>query len=70
MCKNRIETALDIEGIKFASWSIKNKICIIRFIPEIISEDEIHKLIAKFCRVKFNYEIISENDIHKLISEV
>ena len=47
MCKNRIETALDIEGIKFASWSIKNKICIIRFIPEIISEDEIHKLIAK-----------------------
>ena len=47
MCKNRIETALDIEGIKFASWSIKTKICIVKFIPEIISEDEVHKLIAK-----------------------
>jgi copper chaperone CopZ len=47
MCKNRIETALDIEGIKFASWSIKTKMCVIKFIPEVISEREIHQLIAK-----------------------
>ena len=47
MCKNRIETALDIEGIKFASWSIKTKMCVIKFTPEIISENKIHQLIAK-----------------------
>ena len=25
MCENRIENALDIKGISFASWDVKNK---------------------------------------------
>ena len=47
MCKNRIETALDIKGIRLADWNIKTKFCRVKFNSEIISENKIHQLIAK-----------------------
>ena len=47
MCKNRIETALDIKGIRLADWNIKTKFCRVKFNSEVISENKIHQLIAK-----------------------
>ena len=47
MCKNRIETALDVKGIKLADWNIKTKFCRVKFNSEVISENKIHQLIAK-----------------------
>ena len=47
MCKNRIETALDVKGIKLADWNIKTKFCRVKFNSEIISENDIHKLISE-----------------------
>ena len=47
MCEKRIENALDIKGIKFADWSKETKMCTVKFNPDIISEKEIHKIIAK-----------------------
>jgi copper chaperone CopZ len=47
MCKNRIETALDVKGIRLADWSIKTKSCRVKFNSEIITENYIHKLISE-----------------------
>jgi copper chaperone CopZ len=47
MCKNRIETALDVKGIRLADWDIKTKFCRVKFNSEVISENKIHQLIAK-----------------------
>ena len=47
MCKDRIETALDIKGIRLADWNIKTKFCRVKFNSEVISENKIHQLIAK-----------------------
>ena len=47
MCEERIENALDIKGISFASWSPETKMCNITFNIKKISEKEIHQLIAK-----------------------
>ena len=46
MCKNRIETALDVKGIRLADWNIKTKLCRVKFNSEVISENDIHKLIS------------------------
>ena len=47
MCKKRIETALDVKGIRLADWNIKTKFCRVKFNSEVISENKIHQLIAK-----------------------
>ncbi len=47
MCEERIENALDIKGIKFADWSKETKMCTVKFNPDIVSEKEIHQIIAK-----------------------
>ena len=47
MCNNRIETALDVKGIRLADWNIKTKFCRVKFNSEVISENKIHQLIAK-----------------------
>ena len=58
MCKNRIETALDVKGIRLADWNIKTKLCRVKFNSEVISENDIHKLISEVghdtptCRAK------------------
>ena len=47
MCEERIENALDIKGVKLADWSVETKMCTVKFNPEVISEKEIHQIIAK-----------------------
>ena len=46
MCKDRIEDALDVKGIKFSEWSEDTHNCIVIYKPTIITEKEIHQLIA------------------------
>ena len=46
MCKNRIETALDHPGIKFAEWNTETKNLEVVYNNRKITEKEIHKLIA------------------------
>ena len=46
MCKERIENALDIKGVKVATWSVETKICNISYNSEKITEKEIHKILA------------------------
>lgn len=47
MCKDRIENALDIKGIKFVEWNSETKKCKVIFDPRKISEDDIHKALTK-----------------------
>lgn len=47
MCEERIENALDIKGISFASWSQDTKICNVTYNMKKVSEKEIHQLLAK-----------------------
>ena len=42
----RIENALDIKGISFASWDVKTKMCNVTFNTSKISEKKIHVLLA------------------------
>lgn len=47
MCKKRIEDALDVNGIKYASWNSTTKQLELVYNPKKIDEQEIHNLIAK-----------------------
>ncbi len=47
MCKDRIEEAVDVVGVKRASWDEKSETLTISFNPSKISLDEIHRIIAK-----------------------
>jgi hypothetical protein len=46
MCKSRIETALDQQGVKLASWDTKTKNLEVVYNSKKITEDKIHELIA------------------------
>lgn len=46
MCKQRIETALDVKGIKAASWSSETKELDVVYNKTKISEQKIHEIIA------------------------
>jgi copper chaperone CopZ len=46
MCKQRIETALDVPGIKTASWDSKTKMLDIVYNKSKISEQKIHEIVA------------------------
>lgn len=45
-CENRIEKALEIEGIEFADLDLRTNICSIKFNTSKITEDKIHRAIA------------------------
>jgi copper chaperone CopZ len=45
-CKERIELALDVKGVKSAEWNVDTKIIEVVFIADKISLDKIHLLIA------------------------
>jgi periplasmic mercuric ion binding protein len=47
MCKDRIENALSVKGIKTADWNVKTKMLTVVYVPAKISEEQIHKIIAK-----------------------
>jgi hypothetical protein len=44
MCKERIESTLDVKGVTFASWSEETHLCNVTFNSKKISEKEIHQL--------------------------
>ncbi len=46
MCKNRIEKALKVEGVRYAVWDTDTKILTVKFNPEIITLDELHQKCA------------------------
>ena len=46
MCKDRIESTLDVKGVTFASWSEETHLCNVTFNSKKISEKEIHQLLA------------------------
>lgn len=45
MCKERIETALDIKGVKKATWDVETHLCEVTYQPSKVSEKEIHAAI-------------------------
>lgn len=45
-CKERIETALDQKGIKSAEWNIDTKDLDVVYVPEKITLEQIHHLVA------------------------
>jgi periplasmic mercuric ion binding protein len=47
MCKDRIENAVDIVGVKRAQWDEKTEMLTVIFNPGKITLDEIHRVIAK-----------------------
>jgi mercuric ion binding protein len=46
MCKAHIENALDIKGVKQASWNQKTKELKLKYDTTLVSEDQVMKLIA------------------------
>lgn len=47
MCKERIESALDVKGVRMAYWSEETKICKVTYNPDKITDKEIYKIVAK-----------------------
>ncbi len=45
-CKERIEDACDVKGIKAAEWNVDTKMMQIIYVPEKISLEKVHQLIA------------------------
>lgn len=46
MCEKRIESALDLNGIKVADWNANTKSCKVVYKTAIFREDEIHQIVA------------------------
>ncbi|MBW8682996.1 heavy-metal-associated domain-containing protein [Chitinophaga rhizophila] len=46
MCKNRVEKALAVEGVKKAEWNVKSKMMTVSYDPAKISSDDIQKKVA------------------------
>lgn len=47
MCKKRIESALDKNGIKHVNWDIDKKVLFVAYRNDKITREELHKLIAE-----------------------
>ncbi len=45
-CKDRIEHALDLQGISFAIWDVDTKVLTVRYNDKRFTEDDIHKIIS------------------------
>lgn len=45
-CKERIETSLDLAGVKYSFWNMETKKLFVAYKPAKISEEEIHQAIA------------------------
>ncbi len=46
MCKNRIESALDIKGVKFANWDMHTHVCEVTYRTDKVSEKELHEALV------------------------
>ncbi|MEH0153953.1 heavy-metal-associated domain-containing protein [Limibacter armeniacum] len=47
MCKERIETALDVPGVSFAYWDKETKMLKVTYRTNKVTEEELHALVAK-----------------------
>lgn len=47
MCKDRIENAALIKGVKFAEWNKQTKMLKVVYVPAKVSLDDIHKAVAE-----------------------
>lgn len=45
-CKDRIETACDVKGVRTAEWDIDTKVMTIVYVPSKITLEQIHEIIA------------------------
>jgi len=59
MCKERIETALDVSGIKSASWNSATKELDVVYNKSKISEQKIHEIVAS---VGHDTELVKAKD--------
>lgn len=46
-CKERIESAVDVKGVKYAEWNKKTKILTITYKPSVVTLDELKNNILK-----------------------
>jgi copper chaperone CopZ len=46
MCKERIEKALMAKGVKYAYWDQKTEEATVKFNPEVVTLDQLHKNVA------------------------
>lgn len=46
MCKDRIESALDVKGVTFVNWDKETSVCTVVYKPKKITEMQLHKIIA------------------------
>ena len=46
MCKALIEKALLVKGVKYAYWEQKTEMATVKFNPEVVTLDELHKNVA------------------------
>lgn len=46
MCKSRIETALDVKGVKKAVWNPETQVVIVTYNPRKLEEIQLHNLCA------------------------
>jgi periplasmic mercuric ion binding protein len=47
MCKNRIEKAATMEGVKSATWSVETKMLTVEYDENKVKLDDIHKKVAE-----------------------
>jgi periplasmic mercuric ion binding protein len=59
MCKQRIETALDVKGIKTAIWDSKTKMLDVVYNRSKITEQKIHEIVAS---VGHDTELVKAKD--------
>ena len=46
MCKDRIESALDIKGVKYVNWSVETHVCEVTYRTDKVSEETFHKTLT------------------------
>jgi len=64
MCKDRIESALDHKGVKFAEWNKSTQMLKVVFNTKKIQEQKLHELVAKVghdtSKIKAKDEVYNE----------
>ncbi len=58
-CKERIESAVDVKGVKYAEWNKKTQVLTITYKPSVISIDEIK---TKILNVGHDVDTLKAND--------
>ncbi|MCB9261820.1 MAG: heavy-metal-associated domain-containing protein [Flavobacteriales bacterium] len=66
-CKKRIEKALDLPGISYASWDVNTKIMTVRYNDAKFGENDIHQIISElgYKTSKLSANKVSESKLPK-----